>query len=343
MGDFLDTAERLLRQNRVRDAADDFELVLRARDSLQVVHSKAALDVLNIESVFGAFEMGRILGRLGSLETKEIEKLGAAMRVVIATTLEESMAFRGTKDRVLPPHPYDEFVHLVVDTRESEAGDASVITFNYDVGPDYAFHYNTVPVDYSLQDVPPVAGAVAFSKLHGSLSWARCSECDAVQPLNLADYFSRRTWRRDRDEEQALRLAVTQDLGRLKHCGKGCTPEPLIVPPTWNKSQYHNVIESVWRRAAKEMSEAENLVIIGYSLPPTDQFFHHLFALGCVGRRLLRRVIVCDPDGGVVDRFRGLLAPAVQTGLQYFRAVFSASLDGIREELRIPHAGQRNR
>lgn len=95
----------------------------------------------------------------------------------------------------------------------------------------------------------------------------------------------------------------------------------------------------MWRRAAKEMSGAENIVVIGYSLPPTDQFFQYLFALGCVGQRLLRRFIVCDPDPAVEGRFRELLAPAAKEGFEYFPGVFSACLGTIRDRLRIVKRG----
>src|SRR5260370_12045892 len=97
----------------------------------------------------------------------------------------------------------------------------------------------------------------------------------------------------------------------LEHCGTRCMPEPVIVPPTWNKGRYHGAIESVWRRAAKELSEAETVIIIGYSLPTTDQFFHYLFGLGCVGGHLLRRVILCNPDVEGAARFPGPACPSL--------------------------------
>src|SRR5438034_6616029 len=78
LNDFLDTAEELLRQNRVGKAAEQFELVIRARNSLQAVHSKAILNVRNLENVFGAFEMGRMLRRCGLLGLEDIDKLPAA-------------------------------------------------------------------------------------------------------------------------------------------------------------------------------------------------------------------------------------------------------------------------
>src|SRR3989442_5307164 len=99
MNDFLDVAEELFHQKRVGNAAEHFELVLRARDSLQAVHSKAILNVRNLESVFGAFEMGRMLRRCGSLDVKDIEKLRTPLRVVITNTFELSPDIRHTEHR----------------------------------------------------------------------------------------------------------------------------------------------------------------------------------------------------------------------------------------------------
>jgi len=342
MNDFLDVAEELLHQKRVGNAAEHFELVLRARDSLQAVHSKAILNVRNLESVFGAFEMGRMLRRCGSLDVKDIEKLRTAMRAVITTTLEQSLDFRPQERRVLPPRPYDEFVGLVTDAQQSAAADVAVISFNYDVALDYAFHFSSVPLDYGLQDSDaPQTKGIPYAKLHGSGNWVLCQHCSSVQPLNLGAFFTRSNWQLAMvDKAKPVRLNIEQALGGLKHCDQPCTAEALIVPPTWNKAEYGNVIASVWRRAAKEMSEAENIVVIGYSLPPTDQFFQYLFGLGCVGPRLLRRFLVCDPDAAVEGRFRELLAPAVTDGFEHFRGVFSACLGNIRDRLRIPASGR---
>ncbi len=190
--------------------------------------------------------------------------------------------------------------------------------------------------------VPLAPSGLPFAKLHGSVNWVQCQKCPVVQSLNLGDFFTRYHYAWDIaavDKTKPLRLAIEQALGKLEHCGQACAAEALIVPPTWNKSQYHDVIENVWRRAAKEMSEAENIVVIGYSLPPTDQFFQYLFALGCVGRRLLRRFIVCDPDHAVEQRFRDLLAPAALDGFEYLPGVFSACLGTIPDRLRIAKRG----
>jgi hypothetical protein len=81
----------------------------------------------------------------------------------------------------------------------------------------------------------------------------------------------------------------------------------VIVPPSWNKTEYADSVGHIWQEAARQLSDAENIFVCGYSLPETDVFFKHLFALGSVGRSLIRRfwVINPDPDGSVESRFRG--------------------------------------
>ena len=342
MADFLDTAEELLRLGKVNAVREQFELVLRARDALQVVHVKAILNITNLESVFGAFEMARILRRCGDLDPKDIERLPGAMRKLIAATLEQSLNFRAAKGQVLPPHPYDQFTTLLTDALNSRAGNVAVITFNYDLGLDYAFHFAGLPVDYGLEDSDtPKSNAIPYLKLHGSGNWVLCQQCKIPQVLPLGDFFGRLRygWNLhfldDSKPEHTVRLNIEEALAKLQHCDQACAAEALIVPPTWNKSQYHEVIENVWRRAAKEMSEAENIVVIGYSLPKTDLFFHYLYSLGCVGGRLLRRFLVYDPKSDVERNFRELLAPGVQDGFEFLRGTFSGSLPDMRERLSI--------
>jgi len=61
MHDFLDVARDLLSADKVGDARKSFETVFRGISALQQVHSKSELDILNLESVFAAFEMGLLL------------------------------------------------------------------------------------------------------------------------------------------------------------------------------------------------------------------------------------------------------------------------------------------
>ena len=58
----------------------------------------------------------------------------------------------------------------------------------------------------------------------------------------------------------------------------------MIVPPTWNKTEYHSNLSHVWHEAAVELGSARNIYVFGYSLPETDSFFRYLFALGTYWR-----------------------------------------------------------
>lgn len=71
--------------------------------------------------------------------------------------------------------------------------------------------------------------------------------------------------------------------------------------------------------AGRGLQEANNIFIVGYSLPPTDQFFRYLFALGTLGPTRLRRVWVFNPDQSkaVEGRFRGLVGRGVVGRFRY--------------------------
>src|SRR5688572_12743675 len=122
-------------------------------------------------------------------------------------------------------------------------------------------------------------------KLHGSVNWGKCEACGAIAPWTLQDFFKTRSWdllgvRRGAD---SVELNVGDQIAAFQHCkDKRCESDSVIVPPTWNKAEYQQVA-NVWKHAAHHLSEAENIIVIGYSLPEADQFFRFLFAVGTIG------------------------------------------------------------
>jgi hypothetical protein len=102
------------------------------------------------------------------------------------------------------------------------------------------------------------------------------------------------------------------------------TYEPVIVPPTWAKSMHYHQLASVWRRAAQHLAEAENIVVAGYSLPATDEFFRNLFALGTIGSARLRRVWVFDirPTREMETRYRHMLGRLAESSFRVFETGF---------------------
>ncbi|HEX3069786.1 MAG TPA: hypothetical protein VHX14_14550 [Thermoanaerobaculia bacterium] len=330
MANFLDVAQDLFRANKVLNR-ESFEIVFDAIGVLPQVHSKAALDVDNVESVFSAFEMAQILGVFGDYRESQISNLDSAMRAVITETVEKSMPLPTKKvdghTYVVAPPPYDEFADLV--ERILERGQScSVITFNYDLACDFAFDRNNISVEYALGDPSP---GVPLLKLHGSLNWARCPRCQHIIPWHLSEYLSKRSWP-TADLAKTVQLSLSSQLPNMTHCDAAVASGSVIVPPTWGKTSQHLSLTNVWRRAARELSEAENIFVIGYSMPPSDAFFKYLWALGTVGKTRIRRFWVFNPDPTVGPRFRELVGPAVQSKFQHIQDTFASAIPAIARQ-----------
>jgi len=338
MANFLDVANDLRPSVKEEPFTQGFDLVFKARAELQRVHSKAVLDLDNIESVFAAFEMAELIGGLGNLREDEIKGLDPAIRRLIVRTLTDSIRFPVKEKKAWPPGAYHEFVGLVGGLR-AKANDpraVSVITFNYDIALDYAFHFSNATIDYCLSPNEAPKG-IPVLKLHGSLNWGRCHICGSIAPWHLRDFFMMHQWDLWAREIEWAKLDIGPRISTLSHCGKLCEAEPAIVPPTWNKTMNRKGIENVWRCAAREFSEAETIIVIGYSLPETDYFFRYLYGLGTISERILRAFWVFDPDpdNGVSGRFQKLLGPAAINRFRAKKAIFSKAIAILKEELGI--------
>jgi hypothetical protein len=56
--------------------------------------------------------------------------------------------------------------------------------------------------------------------------------------------------------------------------------DPMIVPPAAVKSPYYSnkILQANWKFAAEKLAETEELVMMGFSLPPTDLLVSSLLA-----------------------------------------------------------------
>jgi hypothetical protein len=342
MRDFLDMAENVMNLDRIGDSRKEFELVFKGIAMLQQVFAKSSLDLDNIESVFAAFEMATLLGRLGDLSPAEVSELNGSMRTLIFKTLEQSVDFiLQPTSHINPPEPYGDFATLIDHMQAKPASSVSLATFNYDIALDFALYHENVPYTYCLGSRN---SWVPLLKLHGSINWVRCKDCGQIVPWDLRSYFSTHSVRNRTSEPTMTRIPIATQLHEWQpehSCGQGnethLESEPLIVPPTWNKTEYHRDLQEVWRYASQDLSEAENIIVIGYSLPETDMFFRYLYALGSVGTTRLKRFWVFDPDetGAVSKRFQDMLGPLALARFQWRQMGFADAIDFIRKELDI--------
>jgi len=290
---------------------------------------------LNVESLFNLVEMGRLIGRLPGTETPEqIEDAVRAVRRLLAQTIERTCTFGFTDGQVHPRGPYGSLANHVrhVISTTATTPDWAFVTFNYDLALDQALYWNTLELDYGLQPPTNNPRRVGLYKLHGSLNWSLCG-CGEILPLawNLVGVVLpsevgglARLQTTDRlATTSPARLQTTGGLAGAWHgCGQASTGEPAIVPPSWNKTQYQKGFARVWSRAAAELAAAENIVVIGYSLPDSDAFFHDLFRLGLPGPTRVRRFVVINPNGEACERFRELLGPELRVRFEPYNTGF---------------------
>jgi len=334
MPEFLEVADDLYRSNQTGNKTPDFQRVFEARGRLQAVHSKSSLDISNIEVVFNALELARVIGKFPGGDDAYVNKAIASLQEVISFTLEKTIRFPVNGKRVYPPSPYQTFAELIYHLQNDAipSQTVAVMTFNYDVAVDYALHFNSLRPDYGFGD--PVSGNVPLLKLHGSTNWTWCTECETVVPWELNKFFAKHSWQFIDESTKNVLLNVSELFPDFEHCGKPLAPKPFLVPPTWNKADHHKAIEKVWRKAAVELTDAEHIFIIGYSIPETDAFFRLLYSLGTVGPSPLKRLWIfnVDSSGNTERRFRSLVGPGAESIFRYYPESFDSCLSLIKGE-----------
>ena len=175
-------------------------------------------------------------------------------------------------------------------------GRNTFITFNYDTVLEQALHACGSVVDYGVPAgklaIDPHAAmcrtaghtsATQVLKLHGSVNWA---------------YQGKR----------GSRPTAYQDYAAVTAAGL----EPLLVPPTWQKMT-HTVLSRVWETALEALTSATRVIVIGFSLPPTDVHFKYLIAGGLRDNISLREIWFIDPAvEGLSERIEQVLRPGLR-------------------------------
>lgn len=319
-----------------------FDLVVKASRELDNVYAKMTMEYhQNVEELFATFEMAELLQKLGSLKANELAELPSAMRSVIAATIEGAMQYPYDRDQGMSaPHGYSSFADMLASVISSSPGDFALITFNYDYGLDLALQVAGIESDYCLTREPPAPTAIPLLKLHGSLNWGICPRCDQIVPLAIEQWMKSpetiRSLGPPPNGPSSASFFLSQSLAEVQHepCGVALSPNPFIVPPTFNKTQYHHKIAPVWRRALLELSQARNIFVIGYSVPRTDQFFRHLFALSLAGGPWVNTLTIVNPSAEVYETFRGMAGQKLIGVLRHLQLNFEDSRAELRGALR---------
>lgn len=166
---------------------------------------------------------------------------------------------------------------------------SDVITFNYDVVLDcaikefglkfnllnYGFletvHYPNNRIMTGILPVqPPYNGPINILKVHGSLNWGFCDNCNTTNIFHTESLYF------DKEEEEDMYNLVERN-----QCWK-CQidlSEPHILPPTTDKEK--TLFPSQWKLSEVALNESDTVVFIGYSMPPYDINSINLFTNTC--------------------------------------------------------------
>lgn len=129
------------------------------------------------------------------------------------------------------------------------------ILFSYGHLPDY-YYEPEKGIQWSrwkdeLDEVP-----LRVLKLHGSMNWAICPDCNRTFVLNQLNL--KETWQ---DEK----------LKRLRVCPHDRAPLKLnMVPFGWSKDFGRGPYPSIWRKAYEDLSRAERVVVLGLGFRESD-------------------------------------------------------------------------
>ncbi len=175
-----------------------------------------------------------------------------------------------------------------------------------------------MPLDYCLESKGH--SSYEYLKLHGSINWFKCQNC---HKLTVFSDFSHSLVIRAEN-----RTTNYLDVSRFKDGGSCCSNRnvnALIIPPTWNKTDYYNDIFPVWKAATDALATAEHIIIIGYSLPESDMFFKYMCALGAEGKSRIKNICVIDPDNNVGERFAKIIGDNLKSRFEYASKSFEDS------------------
>lgn len=175
-----------------------------------------------------------------------------------------------------------------------------IITFNYDTLLDRHLLDHFSPQEVYFDRLLPTRTSALrrtarhpyplLVKLHGSTNW-RCDlqEIDIAMEAATTDHLIDRIW-----------------LSKSRVEAPGTQSAPCLIPPLPSKPITSiRLFRHLWKCAFEYLTEAQQIVIIGYSLPANDTLARSLFSN--FQNSKLRQVHLVDPNAAMITRWRRVL------------------------------------
>lgn len=176
-------------------------------------------------------------------------------------------------------------------------GSDSVITFNYDLVVERAMRGIAESRSagfgrwlYGFRTLSTPRKLPLLLKLHGSSNWRL--EGSGTSDSDKRFQLRTKKWK-DFDKAPGYTRITTSEINAF----------PIFLP-FWDKRIERRPWVTLWREALMKLRSAENVLVWGYSMPPTDVKAYLLFTLGLSGRPL--NLCIIDPKDETRERWRNL-------------------------------------
>ncbi|MCY2953031.1 MAG: SIR2 family protein [Planctomycetota bacterium] len=234
-------------------------------------------------------------------------------------------------DAVSQAEPY---LRLIKQLRADHVSNLTILTTNYDIVFEYFAHRGGMPCWYPIKLLEHLSvkdGRSSFlalgkpgpciCKLHGSINYFEgqclhyrevCKDTIDDEWLGISAELTKLDDRiggsRVSSANPAI-LAVGAIWALRAKYGPHITP--AIIAPTYAKLRARLWLRETWAAAVGSIRNARLLLIIGYSMPPSDGFMRAMIQAAMIQRSPDNPLIVyvVDPANAVKDRYQELFKP----------------------------------
>lgn len=170
----------------------------------------------------------------------------------------------------------------------------NITRVRYHIYPDYGFH------NYSLENLMPSTLVknskhynVKLLKLHGSLNWLKCNNCgrlytDFERDIALDILFEYKNTHQIDDHRVKCEYC--------SNSGYKYSMSPIIMTPTLLKDLSCLQTQNTWHNAFIDLTEANEVVFIGYSFPLADFEFRYMLKRAISPNAKIKVILINKDD-----------------------------------------------
>lgn len=185
----------------------------------------------------------------------------------------------------------------------------TILTFNYDTLLEKAILKKRGNIISYLQE----HNTITILKLHGSISWINNEILNTLRPQRL-DLFTQ-----------------LEDIHYVKNFESAYNkytdfPGHALIDPTYFKEPNTEMLKKVWKQSKDVLEKADEIIVIGYSLPDADFFARCL--LQCANNSHKKKIEIINKDRKVESRFKRVFGE-----INFVESSFETSIYGSNSTL----------